>query len=341
MKISSWFAGPTQLLACAGHYFVCGLWCVVLAAGMIAAGKTQAQSYPEKAIRFIVPYPPGGTTDLLARTLAQRLNAAWQQAVVVENRAGAGGAIGTEVVAKAPPDGYTIVLTSISHATAAGFFQKLPYNLLSDLQAVCLIATQPNTLVVHPSLPVRSLKDFIALSRARPGQLTFSSSGNGTVQHLMGELLMSLARIDMVHVPYKGTAPALTELISGQVSVGFQPVINAVPNAKAGRLRMLAVTGPKRSVAALDVPTVMEAGLPQYNVVAWYGVHAPVRAPKAVVDALNREMNRALAAPEISDRLSSQGLEPAGYTPEQFGAFVKSEVARWSKLIRESGIKPE
>lgn len=300
-----------------------------------------AQTYPEKPIRFVVPFAPGGSTDFLARLMGQKLTEAWRQPVIVENRGGGGGTIGADVVAKAAPDGYTIVLTAISHATAVGFYRKLPYDLTSDLQAVSLIATQPNALAVHPSLPARSLKEFIALAKVKPGELAYSSSGNGSAQHLMGELFASLAKVNLIHVAYKGTAPALTDLMSGQVSLSFQPVINAAPNAKAGRIRMLAVTGPKRSPTAPEVPTMMEAGMPQYNVVAWYGVHAPGRTPKPAVDALSREMGRILAMADIRERVLSQGMDPAPNTPEQFSAFVKSEVARWSKVIQDSGIKPD
>jgi tripartite-type tricarboxylate transporter receptor subunit TctC len=300
-----------------------------------------AQTYPEKPIRFVVPFAPGGSTDFLARLVGQKLTEAWRQPVIVENRGGGGGTIGADVVAKAAPDGYTILLTAISHATAVGFYRKLPYDLTSDLQAVSLIATQPNALTVHPSLPARTVKELIALARAKPGELAYSSSGNGSAQHLMGELFASLAKVNMIHVAYKGTAPALTDLMSGQVSASFQPVINAAPNANAGRIRMLAVTGPKRSPTAPDVPTMIEAGMPKYNVVAWYGVHAPGRTPKPVVDALSRETGRILALADIRERVLSQGMDPAPNTPEQFSAFVKAEVARWSKVIQDAGIKAE
>jgi len=316
------------------------LWC---AAAACAAGSAHlyAQSYPEKSIRFVVPFAPGGSTDFLARLLGQKLTEAWHQPVIVENRGGGGGTIGADVAAKAAPDGYTIVLTAISHATAVGFYRKLPYDFLADLQAVSLIATQPNALVVHPSLPPKSLKEFIALAKAQPGQLAYSTSGNGSAQHLMGELFKLLAKVDMIHVAYKGTAPALMDLIGGQVSVSFQPVINATPAAKAGRIRMLAVTGPQRSPTAPEVPTMMEAGLPAYNVVAWYGVHVPARTPRTAVDALNREMVRVFGMHDIRERLLAQGMEPAANSPEQFTAFAKSEVARWSKVIQDSGIRPD
>ena len=316
--------------------------CAAVAAVLPAlTGGAGAQSYPEKPIRFIVPFAPGGSTDFLARLLGQRLTDSWKQQVLIDNRGGAGGTLGADLAAKSPPDGYTILLTAISHSTAVGFYKKLPYDLLTDLQAVSLIATQPNALAVHPSLPSKTLKEFIALARAKPGSLAFSTSGNGSAQHLMGELFKSMTKVDMTHVPYKGTAPALQDLVSGQVSVSVQPVINAVPTAKAGRIRLLAVTGPTRSPIAPDVPTMMEAGVPQYNVVAWYGVHAPAKTPRAIVDTLNKEMVRALNLPETRDRILAQGMEPSPNTPDQFAAFVKAEVTRWTKVIADAGIKSD
>ena len=314
-----------------------------LALGILAAvvPTAHAQSYPEKPIRFIVPFAPGGSTDFLARLVGQKFTESWKQQVVVDNRGGAGGNIGADLAAKSPADGYTLLLTAMSHATAVGFYKKLPYDFVNDLQGVSLIATQPNALAVHPSLPAKTIKEFIALARAKPGALAYSTSGNGSTQHLMGELFKSLAKVDMIHIAYKGTAPALADLISGQVSVSVQPVINAVPTAKAGRIRLLAVTGPTRSTTAPEVPTMMEAGIPQYNVVAWYGVHVPAKTPRPVLDAINREMVRALNSPDVRERISTQGMEPTPQTPDQFQSFVKSEVARWSKVIAEAGIKAD
>ena len=317
------------------------IWAALAALFVTLPCAVSAQSYPEKPIRFIVPFAPGGSTDFLARLMGQKFTESWKQQVLIDNRGGAGGNIGAEIGAKSPPDGYTIVLTAISHSTAVGFYKKLPYDLLTDLQAVSLIATQPNALAVHPSLPAKTLKEFIALARAKPGSLAFSTAGNGSAQHLMGELFKSMTKIEMTHVAYKGTAPALADLVSGQVSVSVQPVINAVPNAKAGRIRLLAVTGPKRSPIAPDVPTMMEAGVPGYNVVAWYGVHAPAKTPRVIIDTLNREMVRALNTPETRERILTQGMEPAPNTPDEFGAFVKAEVARWTKVIAEAGIKSD
>ena len=311
---------------------------IVAAACMATA---HAQSYPDKSIRFVVPFASGGSTDFLARVVGQKFTEAWRQPVIVDSRGGAGGTLGADIGAKAAPDGYTLVLTAISHATAVGFYKKLSYDLLTDLQPVSLIATQPNVLAVHPSLPAKSVKEFIALAAARPGQLAFSSAGNGSAQHLMGELFKSLTKVDMIHVAYKGTAPALIDLVSGHVSVSVQPVINAVPNSKAGRIRLLAVTGATRSPIAPGVPTMKEAGVPQYNVVAWYGVHVPGRTPRSIVDALNKEMTGALTSTEIKERLLTQGMEAEPNSPEQFAVFVKSEVARWTKVIQDAGIRAD
>lgn len=316
---------------------------LILSAAAIGGGAADAyaQKYPTKTIRFIVPFAPGGSTDFLARMVGQKFTETWKQPVIVDSRGGAGGVIGADLAAKSAPDGYTIVLTAISHATAAGFNKKLPYSLTTDLDAVSLIATQPNVIAVHPSLPVKSLKEFIALARARPGELAYSSAGTGGAQHLMGEYFKALAKLDTVHIGYKGTAPALQDLIAGQVIYSFQPIINAIPSAKSGRIRVLAVTGPKRSPAAPEIPTMMEAGLPQYSVVAWYGVHAPARTPPAVIGALNKEMHRALALEDVKHRLLSLGLDPAANSPEEFSAFVAAEVARWSKLIQDVGIRAD
>jgi tripartite-type tricarboxylate transporter receptor subunit TctC len=299
------------------------------------------QSYPEKPIRWVVPFAPGGSTDFLARLVGQKLTESLKQPVLIDNRGGGGGTIGADIAAKSPPDGYTMVLSAMSHATAPGFYKKLPYDVVADLQAVTNIATQPNALAVHPSLPPRTLKDFIALARSKPGELAFSSAGNGSTQHLMGELFKSIAKIDMIHVSYKGTAPALTDLMSGQVSVGFQPVINAAPAAKSGRIRVIAVTGPKRASTLPEVPTMMEAGLRDYNVVAWYGAHVPAKTPRAIVDTLNREIVRALGMPDVREKILSQGMDPAPNTPDQFQSFVKAEVARWNKVIQDAGLKAD
>jgi tripartite-type tricarboxylate transporter receptor subunit TctC len=312
----------------------------VLALCAVSAAHAQ-QKYPFKTIRFIVPYAPGGSTDFLARMVGAKFTEAWKQPVIIDNRGGAGGILGADLAAKSPPDGYTVVLTAMSHATAIGFHKKMPYSLTTDLDAVSLIAAQPNALAIHPSLPAKSLKEFIALARARPGELAYSSPGTGSTQHVMGEYFRAQAKVNAIHVGYKGTSLALNDLISGQVMFSFQPVINAVPTAQSGRIRVLAVTGGKRSSAAPDIPTMMEAGLPQYNVSSWYGVHAPARTPAVITAQLSKEIIRALAQEDIRQRLVSLGMEPAANSPEEFSAFVASEVARWTKLIQDAGLKAE
>jgi tripartite-type tricarboxylate transporter receptor subunit TctC len=305
------------------------------------AGHAYAQRYPERPIRMIVPFPPGGSTDFLARAVGQRLTDVWGQPVIIDNRPGASGNIGCDIAAKAPADGYTTVVTSMSQAISMTYYRKLPYSLTGDLHGVSLFATQPNALLAFPGLPVKSIQDLIALAKAKPGQLTYASAGNGSSQHLMGELLKGTVKIDLIHVPYKGTGIAITDLMGGQISLMFGPLVTAIPSVKAGKLRALAVTSPKRAPAAPEVPTMIESGVPGYDVVSWYGVHAPIKTPRPVIDALNREINRILTTAEVHDRLINLGMDPAPITADQFQAMSKSEVARWAKVIKESGTKQE
>jgi len=315
---------------------------VALATGAIVfAQPVVAQNFPERPIRFIVPYPPGGSTDILARVVAPRMSETWGQPVIIDNRPGATGNIGCDLAAKAPPDGYTIVVTSMSQAIGVTYFRKLPYDLVRDLQAVSLFSTQPNVLVATPNLPARSIQDVVALAKAKPGQLAYASAGNGSSQHLMGEFFKQTSKIDLIHVPYKGTGIAINDLIGGQIALMFSPLIQAIPQIKSGKMRALAVTSPKRVAAVSDIPTMIEAGVPGFDVVSWYGVHTAAKVPRATVDKINREINRILALPEVHDRLSGMGMEPAQLTPDQFNALTKSEVARWAKVIKESGIKQE
>jgi tripartite-type tricarboxylate transporter receptor subunit TctC len=300
-----------------------------------------AQNFPDRPIRLIVPYPPGGSTDILARIVAPRMSSTWGQPVVIDNRPGAAGNIGCDLAAKAPPDGYTIVVTSMSQAISMSYYRKLPYDIVRDLQGISLFSTQPNALIAAPGLPARSLQEMIALAKAKPGQLAYASAGNGSSQHLMGELLKSAAKIDLIHVPYKGTGIAMNDLVGGQIALMFSPLISAIPQIKAGRARALAVTSPKRVPAVPDIPTMIESGVPNYDVVSWYGVHTAMKAPRASVAALNREINRILVVPEVHDSLSGLGMDPAPMTPEQYNALVRSEVSRWARVVRESGTKQE
>jgi tripartite-type tricarboxylate transporter receptor subunit TctC len=314
------------------------------AAGFVAAfscafGNVAAQQYPSKPIRFVVPYVPGGGTDTVARLTGQKLSEALGQAVIIDNRPGAGGVIGGEIVAKSPPDGYTIMLASSSPITVAPHIQKhMPYNPLTDFTPVTLIAIVPALLAVHPALPVKSVKELIALAKAKPGQLTFSSSGNGGTGHVSGEMFKMLAGVDMLHVPYKGTAPATTAVVSGEVSLTFGNMISLLPQVKTGKLRALAVTTAKRSPVLPNIPTVAET-LPGYLSGPWYGVLAPAGLPPAILSRLNQELVKVVRSREVTDSLRSEGAEPIGSSPAEFAAHIKSELERMGKVVRKSKMK--
>lgn len=297
-----------------------------------------AQNYPNKPIKFITPYPPGGTTDILARLMGPSLQASLGQPMVIESRAGAGGNVGTDFVAKAPPDGYTI-LSGASGPLSINvtLFKNLPYDPTKDLAPIIHVASVPLILVVHPSFPAKSLKEFLEVLRAKPDGYSFASAGNGTPQHLSAELFKTTTNTKMVHVPYKGSGPAVNDLIGGQVPIAFESMIAVLQYVKSGRLRALAVTGPKRSPLLPDVPTVAEAGVPGYESLAWYGVMAPGGTPKPIIDRLNGAMGKALDTPELKQRLLELGSDNVHGTPEQFGAFIKSEIAKWGKVVKESG----
>ena len=287
----------------------------ILAASILgcAFGAAVAQPYPAKPVRWVSPWPPGGANDIFSRAIAKKLAEAFGQPVVVENRPGAAGAIGTEAVAKAPADGYVLTLgSSPTHAIAPSLNPNLPYDPLRDFEAVTLVAVVPNVLVVNPSLPVTSVRELIALAKQRPGTLNFASAGNGTSQHLSAELFKVMAGVNMVHIPYKGTAPALAELLAGQVQLAFDNIPALLPHIQAGRLRALAVTPATRSVSLPDLPTVAEAGLPGYDASVWYGVFVPAGTPRPVVQRLHAEIARALAAPDLKGRMAAMGAEVSG-----------------------------
>jgi tripartite-type tricarboxylate transporter receptor subunit TctC len=312
------------------------LLAVLLVAG--AAATVQAQTYPSKPIRMIVPFPPGGTTDILARAIGAELTKAWGQPVVIENRPGAGGNIGSEAVARSPGDGYTLLMGTVgTHGINPSLYKKMPYDAVKDFAPVTLVALVPNILVVHPSVPAKSVAELIALAKKQPGKLTYASSGNGTSIHLSGALFESLAGVQMVHVPYKGSAPAVTDLLGGQVNMMFDNMPSALPHVKAGKLRALGVTSAKRSPAVPDVPTIAEAGVKGYEASSWFGVLAPATTPKDIVAKLNAEIAKSLGTPEMKEKLSSQGAEPVGNTPEQFGAFIRAEIDKWAKVVKASG----
>lgn len=308
--------------------------CAVLVG--FASLNALAQDYPAKPIRLIVPYPPGGPTDFVGRLIGQKLTEAWGQQVVVENRAGAASAIGTEVAARAAADGYTLLLgTSAGFCINPALGGKLPYDPERDFAPVTLLVINPQILVVHPSLPVRSVRELVALAKRQPGQLNYASVGNASPQHLGMEMLKSMTGINMLHVPYKGTAPAVTDILAGNVSLMFNSMPSVLPQVNAGKLRGIAVGSAKRSPAAPDIPTVAEAGVPGFEYVTWYGMFAPAGTSRDIVGKLNAQVVKILSQPEMSRRLASQGAEPAANTPEQLARYRRTEFERWRKLIVE------
>ncbi len=306
---------------------------------LLAMSHAFAQNYPMKPIRLVLPYPPGGGTDVIARPLAQKLTENLGQQVIVDNRGGAGGNIGMEFVAKSPPDGYTLLFAlTAQFAVNPSLYPKLPYDPVRDYAPISLLANAPYFLVVHPSVPAKSVAALIAFVKARPGQLAYSSSGNGSGAHLAGEMLRSLAHIDITHVPYKGAGPALPDLIAGQVQLSFVTYIATGPHIKSGRLRALGVTTAKRSPALPDLPAIAET-VPGYDSAVWYGFAAPAGTPGEIVARLNGEVLRVLAAPDFRGRITLEAITPIGSTPEEFGVFIKSEIVRWAKVVKDSGAK--
>src|SRR5688572_7310421 len=311
--------------------------CIPLA----AAGNAVAQNYPVKPIRLIVPFVPGGNSDIIARSIAPEMSKALGQPIVIENRGGAGGLIGTELAAKSPPDGYTLLMVSAAHTINPAMAKKLPYDAVKDFAAIAIVADVPATFMVHPSIPARNVKEFIVLARARPGELNYSSAGRGSVSHLSGELFSSMAKVKMVHVAYKGSGASVIDLIAGHTQVQFSSMPVVLPHARSGRLKMLAQAGAKRSAAAPDVPTVAESGLPGYVVSSGFSMFAPANTPRAVIGTVNAALLKALADPGVRNGLASQGAEPVGSKPEQHDAFNKAEIAKWIKVTRAAGIEPE
>lgn len=299
-----------------------------------------AQTYPAKPIRFLVGFPPSGTNDIVARAVAQKVQEFVGQSIVVENRGGANTAIATELGARAVPDGYTILLNAPGHATNPALI-KLSFDPIRDFAFITLLAEAPNLLVVHPSLPARNVKELIAISKKHPGQINYGSSGIGTTVHLSGELFQYMTGAKWVHIPYKGGGPAVIELIAGQTSIYFGNMPTVIGHARAGKLRPLAVTSSKRSAAEPEIPTVAESGVPGFDVTAWYGVSAPIKTPRPIIEKLNAEFVRAVKSPDLRDRLIAQGADPVGNTPEQYAAFVQNEITKWAKVIKAAGIKGE
>lgn len=312
----------------------------LLAFGLLF-GVARADSYPSKAIRIIVPYTPGGFNDTLARTLGQKLNEKWGQPVVVDNRPGGGTTIGTGLAAKAPADGHTLLVVSFAFGVNPSLYAQLPYDSHRDFAPIVLAAGTPNILVVNPQLPVKSVQDLIALARSKPGKLNYATAGNGSSNHLSMEMFKSMTGVDIVHVPYKGSAPAVTDLIGGQVDVMFDNVPNVLQQVKAGKLRGLAVSSRERSPFTPDLPTVAEAGVPGFDVSVWFGVVTPSGTPKAVVAQLNAEINRILKLPEVVELFHKQGVEPLGGTAEEFATYLRTQMSKWAKVVEATGARAE
>ena len=307
---------------------------------LCATALASAQDYPVKPIRLIVPFPPGGGNDTVARAIAQQMSPALGQPVVIDNRPGAGGSVGADAVAKAPADGYTLFLAGVgSHAVNPNLHSKLPYDAIRDFAPITLVASAPSVLVVNAGVPARSIAELTAYARANPGKLNYASNGNGSAAQLAAAMYESMAGVRMVHVPYKGIAPALQDLLGGEVQLMFGTIVALVPHVQAGKLRALAVTSRKRSALLPDVPTLAESGLPDYQAGSWYGILAPAGTPRPIVERLHAEIVKAVRAPEVSKRLAAEGAEVIGSTPEEFGAHIKAEIARVASVVRASGIK--
>ena len=312
-------------------------------AALLMAGTpcALAQQYPAKPIRLLIGFAAGGPSDVIARTISQKLNEKWGQPVIVDIRPGAGGNIATEIAAKAPADGYTLLIPAFAHAVNPLLYSKLPFDAAKDFAPILLVASIANLLVVHPSIPAHSVKELIAFAKARPNQLVYGSAGSGTASHFAGELLNMMGGIKVTHIPYKGLAPAHTETMGGQLSMMFDGIVTGLPAVKAGRLRALAVTTLKRWQGAPDIPTMSEAGLAGFEVNSWFGLLAPAGTPREIVLRLNSEVARALHEPDARERLYSIGAEPMNNTPEEFAAYINAEMVKWSKVIKAAGIRVE
>jgi tripartite-type tricarboxylate transporter receptor subunit TctC len=321
--------------------------CIVVAIACVLAGgvgfapqPAGAQAYPTKPIRLVVPFPPGGSLDVVARAIGQKLTEAWGQPVVIDNRPGAGGNIGADLVAKSAPDGYTILEGALStHAVNVSLYSKMPYDPVRDFAPITLVAITPNVLVLNPSFPANSVPELVAYAKAHPGALSFGSGSNGSAGHLAGELFKTETGVDMVHIPYKGGAPALQALLAGDTQLMFDNLANSTPQLKAGKLKALAVTTAKRSALAPELPTLAETGLPGFDIYTWWGFMAPAGTPKEIIAKWNAEVTRILATPEMKAFFAQQGAEPAPTTPEQFAALIRSEIPKYAKIVKDSGAK--
>ncbi len=312
----------------------------LLLSGALSALPAGAADYPVKTVRMVVPFAAGGSTDLLARNIAQRLNETWKQPVIVDNRAGGGGIVGSEVVMKSPPDGYTLLVGTVTtHAVSASLYRKLPFDPQRDFTPVIEWASIPQMLSVHPSIPARSVKELVALTKARPGELNYGTAGAGSASHMAMALFESMARVKMVHVPYKGTGPALTDLLGGHLGLMFDVIMTSLPHVKSGKLRTLGLSSFKRSPLTPEVPTIAESGYPGFEAMVWFGQFAPANTPADVVRRINEDTARALRSPKMQEILASQGLEVVAGSPAEFSQRVAAEIAKWRKVIQEAGIK--
>ncbi len=308
-------------------------------AAIFAAAAAIAQDYPNKPIRLIAPFSPGGATDVLARIVGQKMNERLGQPVVIENRVGAGGNIGAELVAKSAPDGYTLLMGGVPHAIGASLYSKLSYDMAKDLSAIAEVASFPSVIVLHPSLPAKSIHELIALAKAKPGQLNFGSAGNGSPNHLALELLDTMAGVKMIHIPYKGAGQVVGDLLAGQLQLASMGLPVAMPHVQSGKLRAIALTGATRSPLLPQLPTVAEAGLPGFDVTSWYGLFGPAALPREIIMRLNGEISAAITAPELKERLTALGAEPSVKNPEQFAQYVREEITKWAKVVKASGAK--
>ena len=316
---------------------------ILVAAALLlpSAVAAQVDNYPSRPIRVVVAFTAGGTTDIIARIVGKKLTDAWGQQVIIDNRPGAGGNLGSNVVAKSAPDGYTLLIGSVGPlAINATLYPNMPYDHLKDFVPICLVASVPNMLVVHPSVPVRSVKDLVDLARAKPGTLNYGSTGNGTTGHLSGELLNERAGINLVHVPYRG-ATAVTDLLGGQIQMMFATIPSVIQHVRAGSLRAIAVTSNRRSPALPDIPTIAESGFPDFEAGSWFGFVAPTGTPEPIIRKLHEQIAAIVRMPDINEQLASQGADPVGSTPEEFGQYMRSETEKWAKVVKASGIKLE
>ncbi len=311
----------------------------IVLAHVAASSAAQAERYPTKPVRLVNPFTPGGSVDIVARALSQKLNEAWGQPVIVDNRPGAGTTIGTALVARAPPDGYTLLTTTGTIAVNVSLYRNLPFDVTKDLAPIALVVQTPNVLAVHPSVPATTVQEFIKLARAKPGQLVFASSGAGTSTHLTMEMFKSFAKIDMLHVPYKGATPAVAALLGGEVQSIFNPITAILPQARTGKVRALALSSAKRVEIAPELPTFAESGLPGFELMVWYAVFAPAKTPRAIIDQVNGEINRMLQQPDTRQSFLKIGMVPVGGTPDALRDYLKLEIARYAKVVQESGVK--